>query len=107
MGDGFGWFHHRHRRMPPAWHGGFTLVELLVVIGIIALLIAILLPTIMSAQAQARTITCGSNVRGLCQALYVYAANNRGCFPPNVTGASPKSWYDADRIGRIVSRSKI
>jgi prepilin-type N-terminal cleavage/methylation domain-containing protein/prepilin-type processing-associated H-X9-DG protein len=59
----------------------FTLVELLVVIGIIALLIAILLPALSAAREGAKTVTCLSNLRQLCLAANVYCNNNGGSYP--------------------------
>lgn len=59
----------------------FTLVELLVVIGIIAILIAILLPTISSANKQAKTTACAATLRSLGQALAGYANENKGYYP--------------------------
>jgi prepilin-type N-terminal cleavage/methylation domain-containing protein/prepilin-type processing-associated H-X9-DG protein len=60
---------------------GFTLVELLVVVGIIAILIAFLLPALQRARMQAITASCLSNVKNIGNAIAVYEANNDGWFP--------------------------
>jgi prepilin-type N-terminal cleavage/methylation domain-containing protein/prepilin-type processing-associated H-X9-DG protein len=60
---------------------GFTLVELLVVIGIIALLISVLLPALQKARKAANTIKCSANIRSILQAMQIYGAQNKGAIP--------------------------
>ena len=60
---------------------GFTLIELLVVVSIIALLVAILLPSLESAREQAKLVVCAANQKSLGLAMSLYCDNNQQLFP--------------------------
>ena len=101
---------------------GFTLVELLVVIGIIAVLISILLPALSAARRQAAAAKCAAQLREIGNAFQMYALESKGWFPPaqllptsgrvyNVNGVDyPNSglgayWFNF--IAKYVTKSKV
>lgn len=86
----------------------FTIIEVLVVIAILALLMAILLPSLSSARAQARQIVCGSNLRQLGSAMQMYALDFNGrAMPlaytsPSIIGtASPIYWWGSSGVSGV------
>ena len=97
----------RRSGMARAGSGAFTLVELLVVIGIVALLLAILLPTVAGARRQARLVQCGSNLRQLVQACQMHAQHHGGFLP--LAGhlvADPRCGFDGLPYGLNDGRRK-
>src|SRR5438046_473261 len=92
-----------------SYRRAFTLVELLVVIGIIAVLISILIPTLAGVRRQANVVQCGSNMRQLAAAMIMYVQDNKGRFPASefstITGIYPYgfSWPNQLVRGRYIN----
>src|SRR5436190_6246479 len=82
----------------------FTLVELLVVIGIIAVLISVLLPTLAGVRRQANTLQCSSNMKQIATALIMYIQDNKGKLPPAtmkpLAPAYPDGWWWPNELVR-------
>jgi prepilin-type N-terminal cleavage/methylation domain-containing protein/prepilin-type processing-associated H-X9-DG protein len=87
----------------------FTLVELLVVIGIIALLVGILMPALSRAKESANRIACLANLRTLGQGFVMYTNDNRGRYPrPAAGGAKYEDWvYWENTAARPFEQSRI
>jgi len=77
--------------------GGFTIIELLVVVSIIAILAALLLPAINMARSAARKIQCANNIRQVGLAINAYADDWEGIYPParqRLPGGTQVHWFE-------------
>jgi prepilin-type N-terminal cleavage/methylation domain-containing protein len=82
---------------------GFTLVELLAVVGIIGVLVGLLLPATSAARRDARAIQCQNNIRQLALGVVAYVAEFKQKYPPNLNAPSPGQWWcDDARVGAYV-----
>jgi prepilin-type N-terminal cleavage/methylation domain-containing protein/prepilin-type processing-associated H-X9-DG protein len=100
---------------------GFTLIELLVVVAIIALLIAILLPSLRRAREQARATVCMSNMRQVGLGIYYYSEEYDNHPPPNRFRSGPDAphggtppdyrdsdwWYYAHMVPKYVPSNEL
>ncbi len=78
-----------------------TLVELLVVIGIIAVLIALLMPALRKARESAQRVRCISNLRQVTSVLQIYLVDSKGYFPPAPRVPPLYQWWATDPGGWI------
>lgn len=87
----------------------FTLIEVLVVLGIVCLLAALLLPALKSARSEARIAQCRNNLRQIGMAIQMYCQPTDGVIPAVTTYPTSKIWDDAsgtpDSLGVLVTQN--
>src|SRR4051794_39084639 len=85
----------------------FTLVELLVVVGIIAILMAIVMPALARVRAAARDTLCRNNLRQLAAANNIYANEQRDFFAPigGAVNVHSGPWYQCTPFMQIVAKT--
>ncbi len=89
----------------------FTLIELVLVFGLIALLAALLLPALKTARSSARIAQCQSNLRQIGMAIYCYCQHSGGCIPAMTDSPTNQVWNDAagvpDSLGVLATESYL
>lgn len=75
---------------------GFTILELLVVVGIISLLLGLLMSAIAGSRRKANVASCATSLRAIGQAFYAYASDERGYFPPAIA----TSWHNGHTVSK-------
>ena len=89
----------------------FTLIELVLVFGLIALLAALLLPAMKTARSSARIAQCQSNLRQVGMAIYCYCQHSGGCIPAMTDSPTNQVWNDAagvpDSLGVLVTQGYL
>jgi prepilin-type N-terminal cleavage/methylation domain-containing protein/prepilin-type processing-associated H-X9-DG protein len=85
-----------------AHRSAFTLIELLVVIGIIAVLVALLIPVVKTAREQAKNVNCASNLRQVGLSMMNYAAANDGALPSTPIPAGVWMWDVSVPVSRML-----
>jgi prepilin-type N-terminal cleavage/methylation domain-containing protein len=91
---------------------GFTLIELMIVIAIIAILAAILIPNFLHARAESQTAACEGNEKQIATTLEEYAVDHSGQYPaaagavaPALFGAVPNSYMAAQPFDPVASNA--
>jgi len=87
------WKPGRTGRPRPERLRGFTLIEVLVVVAIIALLVSILLPSLRTARDQAKAVACQSNIRQMGVAIQCFTADHKGYYPDAQRWLTWTPWY--------------
>ncbi|OHB56943.1 MAG: hypothetical protein A2Y12_08975 [Planctomycetes bacterium GWF2_42_9] len=86
---------------------GFTLVELLVVISIIALLLAILMPSLNKAREAGRRVVCCSNLRQWGIGFMLYEQDYRGRLPMAYASATTGAWFQVSTMGKYLPNKSV
>jgi prepilin-type N-terminal cleavage/methylation domain-containing protein/prepilin-type processing-associated H-X9-DG protein len=82
----------------PGKHDGFTLTELIIVIGVIGVLMALLLPTLSKARRDAKQIACAANLHSIGQGLAIYESEHKGIIPASYSYNGQTNVHGTEQI---------